>query len=239
MKKQLLKLFLASSLFISTYSAFGHDLCMDGWYGALSGGLSYHRDSKISNFTIEDETATFDHKTGFGMNMAIGYMVDTWRIELEASYRRSKNENICAEDVFSQSPHDDRGYIQNFALMVNAFYDFYLSDCFSIFIGGGIGASDTRFSYSFIDTATDCGESSADCVPLVCGSDNEWNFAWQLMAGFAYHINDCWALTVGYRFFSTAKPTMCLARISAEECCNKFCDMPYSNNVDFGVRVRF
>jgi len=74
--------------------------------------------------------------------------------------------------------------------LTNFWRDYFFSDAFGMYAGGGFGVGGYRYMIS-----------AADDVSLV-GSSNVTTFAWQVGTGFVYQISDRVTIDTGYRFFA-------------------------------------
>lgn len=217
MKNKILAIVAAGVTLLGIHTASAHsfgccDPCNEGWYAAASGSISWHNDTSLHG------GETVGHDVGWGGIISAGYIVECWR--LEAQYGFHCYDNKC----FTNSTVDinDKGDTHIHSLMGNLFYDIPFCDCFSAYLGGGLG-----WAYRELEINNTEG----------CVKDSHTNFAWQLMAGFAYDISECWAITIGYRYFSTVKPD--LKTIASPTCAFKIRKAPHSNNIDLGARFRF
>ena len=117
--------------------------------------------------------------------------------------------------------------------MVNVFYDYAMTEAWSIYAGLGLGVA--KVSYT-LQTRLFKGVHDLDCngtavpgaagQPLPAAVKTAYNtalgtvfnniedvktevsktvFAWQLMAGVGYEFDENWKLTLGYKLFNTAK----------------------------------
>jgi opacity protein-like surface antigen len=119
--------------------------------------------------------------------------------------------------------------------MLNVFYDYAMTDRWSIYGGVGLGAARVNLTVSKRDsgvmtgakkigaekgnaagayTVADAKKAVLEALPnFFDGNDAKWHkaeysktvFAWQLMAGVGYEFNENWKLTLGYKLFNTAK----------------------------------
>jgi hypothetical protein len=85
--------------------------------------------------------------------------------------------------------------------MANGFYDFNWNG-WSPYLGAGIGAANVNLERTVtVDVFT------VTPTPVLVDTfgfradDDEWAFAWQLMAGVAFPVSDQLAIDVGYRYF--------------------------------------
>lgn len=224
MKKSKLNILLISAaLFIYHYStAFSsYDDRYDYSYISATGALAFRNDKE----TFLDSTKTgneFKNKMGGGASLAIGQTLGCWRAELEGLFITSKTKDFT--DFFNGTEtgvnQSLKGHMRNYAIMANLYYDLPVYQCLSFYLGGGIGASFNQIKMGKI-------------------TDKNALFAWQLLAGVTYDINNRWAITAGYRLFATTKPKMTifdnqnkLKKVS----CSK---MPIINSFEIGLRYKF
>lgn len=121
-------------------------------------------------------------RTGYLLGLDAGYKwCNGLRTEFEFSYRNNRKHN-----------NGSRHHTQNYAGLINVLYDFDQAGCWCVrpFLGAGIGvASEKRHHGGTTDSSS--------------SSNRRSNFAWQLIAGIAYPLNDCVDLDLSYRFFKT------------------------------------
>ncbi|PWU06288.1 MAG: hypothetical protein C5B43_02015 [Verrucomicrobia bacterium] len=215
MRKKFLSLAALGFAFLTqTLSADVCSIC--GWYAGASGSVAWHRNTRLSNFR------TVEYKTGYGGNISVGFLFDSvWRLELEGVFRFYDND--CVHSELHKFSKTNNGHLREFAGLINLLYDIPICDCLDIYVGGGLGVGQTHLKQ--IDRHS----------PPFSETDNA-RFAFQFLSGFALDINDCWALTLGYRYFSMLKPKFC-RRIDDSEV--RVVKRPYSNNVDLGLRYKF
>ncbi len=119
--------------------------------------------------------------------------------------------------------------------MINVFYDYAMTDAWSIYGGVGLGMARVNLTVSTRNsgvttgakkigaekahgaaayTVADAKKAVLEALPkFFDGNDAKWSksehsktvFAWQLMAGVGYEFNENWKLTLGYKLFNTAK----------------------------------
>lgn len=178
------------------------------YYLAAAGDIAWHNDIKFK-FGEDFENRTYD--VGQGISVAVGKICGHWRVELEGAYRKSNLKSISSEFL----TEDATGYVRDFALMLNGYWDVYVPNIWWIFyIGGGVGVSFAQ--------RKSCGE----ITPISLESNTL--FAWQGMAGFAYEIVEHCFLNLGYRLFMTARPRTSINHAS---------HIVLINNIELGVRI--
>lgn len=179
------------------------------YYIAAAGDIAWHNDIRF-NFE-EGQFREFVYDVGQGTSFSIGKICRNWRLEIEGAYRKSNLERINSA-VFGE---EATGFVRDFALMLNGYWDVYVPCSWWIFyIGGGLGVS--------FQERQACSSNS----DLAKASNTL--FAWQGMSGFAYEIIEHVYLNLGYRLFMTAKPR------SSFEHAN---DIVLINNIELGVRI--
>jgi opacity protein-like surface antigen len=116
--------------------------------------------------------------------------------------------------------------------MVNVFYDYAMTDAWSLYAGLGLGVARVNYTvktgtsdpnkavviaravkvgHNFTEAEATEALAGVDCSTLVPADKiikteaSKTVFAWQLMAGVGYEFNENWKLTLGYKLFNTAK----------------------------------
>lgn len=174
----------------------------DNFYAGAFGGANWVQNSKHHNH----------YKTGYILGLDAGYKwCNGLRTEFEFAYRSNQNKRHG-----SSSNHSHRN--QSYAGMFNLLYDFDAWGCWCVrpFIGGGIGVASVRrnhggSSHSANGETVVLAEGEEISAPEVVGSSGgshnkrRSSFAWQLIAGLAYPLNDCVDIDLSYRFFKTSE----------------------------------
>jgi outer membrane protein OmpA-like peptidoglycan-associated protein len=120
-----------------------------------------------------------------------GYQLNNgFALELEGAMRYNDASRIRGVGGFT------RGSMRNYAIMTNAIYTLPTQDWgiqFSPYVGVGVGMAD----YAPYHIRTDRYP-----YPALVGGPDKWGFAYQAIAGVAYHVTDNIDLSLEYRFFS-------------------------------------
>lgn len=152
----------------------------EGLYIEGRAGISLPTDSDLDTATTSQEV---DLDNGYVGNIAVGHGYKNGiRTELELGLRKNDVESISGGGGAN-------GDVQSWSLMGNVLYDFNVSGSFTPYIGAGLGIAKLDVD----------GASPSTGVTI---NDDDTAFAWQGMAGVAYHVNDRIRLTLGYRYFS-------------------------------------
>jgi opacity protein-like surface antigen len=96
------------------------------------------------------------------------------------------------------SNHHD-STVQALPIMLNAYFDLGSWSGFAPYVGAGVGAA----LVSFDDWRSVSEDTTAGTIgPAINDQSHEWRFAWSLMAGLSYHLNQNLALDIGYRYLN-------------------------------------
>ena len=166
-------------------------------------------------YSILSKKDNIKYKNGFTGAVEFGVAYDAWRLGLEVSYKQNKikewkynNANAATQAAFKD------GKYMSLAAMINAYYDYALTDECSLYLGLGLGADKVSVKAK--------ADNAVETSKVV--------FAWQVMAGVAYDINENWTVEAGYRLFNTAK-----AKFDGEHKVKA----PFASSLELGVRYNF
>lgn len=207
MKKTLLTTLATVAVLTAPMSSMAKE---DSFYLKANIGIGMNLDSDVDNISRTAESAKITYDAGFTGSLAAGYdFANPLRMELELIRQKSDMEVFSSNNAFG-SPNE--GDLKKHALMLNAFYDVDTGSAWTPFVGAGMG-------WSRIDVD----------APGFNGSDNEDDvFAYQLIGGVAYAINEQWSVDAQYRFRGTSDATIDGADFDVN-----------SNDVMVGLRFNF
>ena len=138
---------------------------------------------------------------GGAIGLAFEALDREWRLEFEGrgrsnlvSNRTSTFDSGAGPETYLFTTSAKNGW----STMVNLWRDYDLSDRWTMYVGGGIGAGGYRFSYRKFNPAADYQIETSQQVSA---------FAWQAGGGAAYALTDRITLDIGYRFFQIATAT--------------------------------
>lgn len=172
-------------------------------------GLGMVMDSDIDNMPDNAGTAKMSFDSGFLATGAVGYdFAGPFRVEGEYGWQKNDLDQLS---YHNQLGNFQQGDLKTQTLMVNGYYDVDTGSPWSPFVGAGIG-------WAKVDLDT-------PALPL---GDNDDVFAYQLMAGVSYAIDDQWSVDAQYRFFGTQDATIQDADFSMN-----------SNDLMIGIRYNF
>lgn len=166
-------------------------------YLSLSGGYTMPGDD-VEFTDLEDENfgpiaadATMELDDGVSGAVAAGWDWGKFRLEGEAAYRWNETDEASFGGITILGSDTD---FESASLMVNALFDLPINDRFEFYVGAGAGVA-----------AIQVDGVSAFAGPASPGEYDiaTWAIAYQGLAGMAYHLDDNWTLTAGYRIWST------------------------------------
>lgn len=165
-------------------------------------------------YSILTKKDNIKYKNGFNGVVEFGVSYDAWRLGLEVSYRQNKIKNSTNVDVATIT-YDK---VNALAGMINVYYDYALTEECSLYVGAGLGMA----KFNFVRLANKVEEGK--CV-----------FAWQVLAGVAYDINENWTVEAGYRLFGTSK----VKKLNAAGTAAVKVKTPLQNSLELGLRYNF
>ncbi len=216
--------------------------------GITSGGDWHQADVTAAHGRFIEE----DLGDTFFVGGGIGYKFNNWlRADFTAEYRGTLDVDGIDEYkftcTFSGGSCGDvgdvikrnnvwNGSISSTVLLVNAYADLGSYAGLTPFIGGGIGAAYNRFSAGVEFDTSDLGGGGR------VGANGEWSFAWALMGGLGYQVNDRLALELGYRYMNLGDvetgDVVCLNHVHCVLDPLKI-DNIYSHDIRLGMRWHF
>jgi len=210
--------------------------CCDSWYlrgyvgvGINSSDLEYQQNAaNNSNFA-------FDHHsiddTPF-IGASLGYEWNNWlRFEVSAEYRSKARVYAFGHYTTGGGTFLDtyEGNLSSLIFLGNAFIDLGTWDCFTPFVGAGIGGA-----YNMLSDFTDINPSLAGFG--IGRNPSEWNLAWALYAGVSYEVSKNFHIDLTYRYLNYGSITDTVDCFGG---CNpdsfKFSNL-YSNDIMLGLR---
>jgi opacity protein-like surface antigen len=211
--------------------------CCDNWYlrGYVGVGLNGDYDLEYQQNPANSSNFAFDHTSiadtpfiGFGA----GYIWNNWlRFEATAEYRSKTRVYAYGHYTFGGDTFLDtyEGNLDSWVFLANAFVDLGTWNCFTPFVGAGIGGAYLTLS------------DFSDINPSVAGfgvgrNPSKWNLAWALYAGVSYEVSKNFNIDLTYRYLNYGDITDtvdCFGGCSPDS--YKFKNL-YSNDIMLGLR---
>ncbi len=164
-----------------------------------------------SDFAVRDNTGSTagidingsSAGSSFIAGAGIGYAWNSWlRFDVTGEYRGGAT--LSGEDDYNIGGNTGynlyKGDWSSAVGMLNAYVDvgtICALGCITPYIGGGVG-----YAYHWIDSVHDMGFTGAGAPTAGTGSADGGSFAWAVMAGLAYKVNDKLTMDLGYRYMN-------------------------------------
>ena len=163
---------------------------INGWYIGLEGGANWVEDWSHSFDDFDGPLlaaeASFD--TGWAAFITAGYAFNNnFRAEFEAGYRDNDVDGYVLNGNSTTRGED----LWEATAMVNVLYDLSLMDKLTLSVGVGAGGDFANYTYT-------SGATRAE--------DDEWNFAYQGIAGLSYMVAQRTAVFMNYRYLRVVSP---------------------------------
>ena len=177
---------LLCAVAVSAISGAANAANVQGWYVSLEGGANWV-DDWDSLVAVSSPTTT-EFGTGWAALGSVGHAFSgNWRAELELGYRSNDIDLVTTSGKHSWREGD----LWEATAMANVIYDVRLADKVGLSVGVGAGAdyaelTDQRASLEY--------------------SDDDWNFAYQGLAGLNYSIGSRTTAFVNYRYLRVSNP---------------------------------
>lgn len=164
------------------------------------------------------------YKNGGMGDVEFGISYDAWRLGLELSYRQAKVKEWDNKSIQGVK-------FKALAGMINVYYDYALTEECSLYLGAGLGVAQ-------------CGYNSKDLTLNQLFNVHNNNkldltktvFAWQVMAGLGYEINENWTVEAGYKLFNTSKIKAGNTNMQNGKNSQK---TPFCHAIELGLRYNF
>ena len=172
-------------------------------YIGINGGVSFKDKVTVdASPTGRDEdfvrAATARTKMGLDADVVVGYDFGGFRLEAEGGYKNNGYRNLRVDNaailpVGVVAPVgtvvDNQRDLEIYSGMVNAMVDIGNDDGFQVFGGGGVGVARLHLPVEVAGIGSVIDDGATE-------------FAWQLIGGFRFPVNDRIDLGVKYRYFN-------------------------------------
>lgn len=232
MNKKILGAVVAGITFLTGINASAAYCYSKDWgcgsiYISGAGSIDWHRNIE---FKTESRKEKLHFNLGGDASVAAGYMIDDWRLEIEGIFKYNSLDNLDLTESGGTTVKAAPGaHIRDWALMANLFYEVPIEDCFSLFVGAGIGVDFKELSVANYSRL----ESNFDSI-----SERYTLFAWQLKAGISYELTPCISLFTGYAFFASTKPGSFARGIGGASTTARWVNSPYYHCIEGGIRFK-
>jgi opacity protein-like surface antigen len=203
--------------------------CCDSWYLRGFVGVGMNGSYKLDYTTVTDATLQHsDNSDSYFLGAGVGYEVNNWlRIEASAEYRAKSR--VYAFVTYPPGGLDEyQGYLKSWIFLANAFIDLGTWDCWTPFVGAGIGgAYNSLVDFSDVNPNGGFGFGR---------NPSEWHMAYALYAGVAYNVSKNFKIDLTYRYLNYGSITDTVdCNITCTHDTFKFGKL-YSNDIMLGLR---
>lgn len=183
----MLRITLAAVLLVvlAPHQARAADVEPPGAYVELRVGMFQPEDNDATVFGAD---ADLDFDPGWAGEVATGFHINDFvRAELAMAWRQTEVDDL---EILGQAQELDEDYIGLFTAMLNGYVELPTFLGLRPFIGAGAG-----FAYFDVELQT--------VAPILDVDSGDFTFAWQGIAGLAYHFTPAVALTTTYTYLGT------------------------------------
>ena len=186
-----------------------------GWYIGGGGGAKFEQDQRINDSAARDK-AKFN--PGYSVNLSGGYAWENGlRAEGELWHSSNEIDHVEARPLQNAT----NGNLATSIAFANGLYDFHTGTMFTPYLGAGVGIA-------YMD---------ADNIGILSNgsrlNDQQYQLAYQGIAGVAMQLDHNWAVTADYRYIGTTAGKFREGNHQAAYMGDT------SNNVVLGVRYSF
>lgn len=163
------------------------------FYVEYSGGLTITPNQRIigNDSSGSDLSGRVESDAGFNVGLAFGKrFFEHFRADIQLTYRENEVSNLSLR----REPDNASGHIGLLAIMANGYVDWDLGIGVVPYFGAGMGWGSVEIE----------AKNRAAMQTKISGRDSV--FAWSLMAGGSYPVNEVLDLSLGYRYIATTKP---------------------------------
>jgi opacity protein-like surface antigen len=203
--------------------------CCDSWYLRGFVGVGLNGAYKLDYTTVTDATLQHnDISDSYFIGGAVGYEFNNWlRFDVSAEYRAKSR--VYAFVTYPPDGLDEyQGYLKSWVLLANAFVDLGTWDCWTPFVGVGVGGA-----YNSLKDFSDVNPNGGFGFGR---NPSEWHLAYALYAGVAYNVSKNFKIDLTYRYLNYGSITDTIdCNVTCTHDTFKFKDL-YSNDIMLGLR---
>jgi opacity protein-like surface antigen len=169
--------------------------CCDNWYLRGFVGYGVTNTYKLDYQTETNASLQFNSNADIGfVGGAFGYDWNNWlRFDFSAEYRAKSR--VYALVTYPPSGVDEyQGYLKSWVFLANAFVDLGTWNCFTPFVGAGIGGAYNSL-VEFVDVNPNGGYGFGR-------NPSEWHTAYALYAGLGYNVSKSLKIDLTYRYLN-------------------------------------
>ena len=216
---------------------------IDNWYlrGYVGIGMNGNTNLDVTPLPADTFIASNSISDSVFLGGAIGYNWNNWlRLDASVEYRAKSRINAL---VYSQpggagpvAVDQYQGDLKSWVFLANAFVDLGTWDCFTPFVGAGIGGAYNMIT-NFTDVTPSVDAFGATGSSFGLGRNtNTWNLAYAFYAGVGYKVTKNLNIDLTYRYLNFGSATETVDCFGGNGCNEfKFKDL-HSHDIMLGLR---
>ena len=174
-----------------------------GWSGSTNANI-HDRDFNLDHAIVGPNGAAgtlSDIGSGWLIGAGVGFQ---WFRGLRGDLVYTYRGDYSLDQVDNNNTHF-KGDIHSHSVMANAYWDFPIDDSVGAFVGAGLGWSEVNFGP--LSATTTIAVNPLIVTPKPAGTTaigpagSQDNFAWQIMAGLSFPVDNGVAIDLFYRYF--------------------------------------
>jgi opacity protein-like surface antigen len=170
------------------------------WYlrGQIGYGIMGYNKFELSPLNAGDAIVAHSMSDAYFIGAGVGYEWNSWlRFDATVEYR-FKSALYALGTYTNPAPggtDEYNGHLSSWVFLANAYVDLGTWDCFTPFVGAGIG-----FARNSI---TDLVDLNPGAITYGKGRDTStWDLAWALYAGITYNVSKNFKVDLTYRYLN-------------------------------------
>lgn len=190
--------------------------CCDTWYLRGFVGAGRNTIGSVDTTPVVDTTLV-SHSIGdsYFVGAAVGYNWNSWlRFDFSGEYRAKTQLNALTNYApaggGANAIDEYQGNLSSWIFLANAFVDLGTWNCWTPFVGAGVGGAYNMVSDFNDVTPNVAGFGGAGTSYGLGRGTSTWNLAWALYAGVSYAVTKNFNIDLTYRYlnYGTAKDTI-------------------------------
>ena len=215
--------------------------CCDTWYlrGFVGAGMNGRTDLEVTPLPADTAFPSNSIGDSYFIGAGVGYNWNSWlRFDVTGEYR-AKTQITALATTTGPGPvavDQYQGNLSSWVFLANAFVDLGTWDCWTPFVGVGVGGAYNTIS-NFTDVTPDVSAFGGTGSSFGLGrGTSTLNLAWAVYAGMSYAVSKNFNIDLTYRYlnYGSAKETV---DCNGGSSCNDFqFKNLHSNDIMLGLR---
>jgi opacity protein-like surface antigen len=170
------------------------------WYlrGQIGYGAMGYNKFEISPLNPGDQVVAHNMSDAYFIGAGVGYEWNSW-LRFDATLEYRFKSNLYALGTYTNpapgGTDEYNGHLSSWVGLLNAYVDLGTWDCFTPFVGVGVGFAR--------NTISDLVDVNPGAITYGKGRDtSKWNFAWALYGGVTYNVSKSFKVDLTYRYLN-------------------------------------